>query len=93
MARHSVTRGRPDGRTSLGRRDDLSVHAMKLFAPLAVFGALASTVAQEGLGVINPSEQPTDGLADDMRRALQARYAEPNRRLAQLLGPSFPVWS
>lgn len=46
-----------------------------------------------GLGVINPSEQDTTGIRDDLRRELQARYAEPNRRLASLLGPAFPLWS
>ena len=49
-----------------------------------------------GLGVINPSEQDTTGMNADVRRELQARYAEPNRRLAALLrsrlGPSFPMW-
>ena len=47
----------------------------------------------DGLGVINPSEQDTAGMSDDVRRELQARYAEPNRRLAQMLGPSFQLWS
>ena len=47
----------------------------------------------EGLGVINPSESETDGLADTVRRDLAARYAEPNRRLASLLGPGFPMWT
>jgi len=46
-----------------------------------------------GLGVINPSAREVDGLADDVRRELAARYAEPNRRLAALLGPSFPMWA
>jgi hypothetical protein len=49
------------------------------------------------LGVVNPSEQDTTGMSDDVRRELQARYAGPNRRLAALLtsklGPSFPLWS
>jgi hypothetical protein len=47
----------------------------------------------EGLGVINPSERDTQALADDLRRELAARYAEPNRRLAALLGPSCPAWA
>lgn len=45
-----------------------------------------------GLGVINPSERDTGGLADDVRRDLAARYVEPNRRLAAMLGPSFRMW-
>jgi len=47
----------------------------------------------EGLGVINPSEGDTQSLSDDLRRDLAARYAEPNRRLAALLGPSCPTWA
>jgi hypothetical protein len=47
----------------------------------------------DGLGVINPSDR-TDGgeLSDDVRRDLAVRYAEPNRRLASLLGPPFEMW-
>ena len=50
----------------------------------------------EGLGVINPSI-PEPGGPDERveraRRELIERYAEPNRRLAALLGPSFQMWS
>jgi len=46
----------------------------------------------DGLGVVNPSDRDEAGLADDVRRELAARYAEPNRRLAALLGPSFSLW-
>ncbi len=45
-----------------------------------------------GIGVINPSEGDTAALGDDVRCALAARYEEPNRRLAALLGPAFPTW-
>jgi hypothetical protein len=31
-------------------------------------------------------------MPDEVRRELEARYAEPNRRLALLLGPDFVVW-
>jgi sulfotransferase family protein len=44
------------------------------------------------LGVINPSEGDGSGLPDDVRQELRGRYLEPNRRLATLLGPSFPMW-
>jgi hypothetical protein len=47
----------------------------------------------DGLGVINPSDADTTGLAGDVRRELAARYAEPNQRLAALLGPSFAMWA
>jgi hypothetical protein len=32
-------------------------------------------------------------MPDDVRRELHARYAAPNRKLASMLGPSFPLWS
>lgn len=47
-------------------------------------------------GVVNPSAEGA-GAQDPAShtatiRALRARYAEPNRRLADLLGPDFAVW-
>ncbi len=47
----------------------------------------------DGLGVINPSERDDADLAADVQRDLAARYAEPNRRLAAMLGPSFRMWT
>ena len=47
----------------------------------------------DGLGIVNPSRRDTSGLADDVRRGLEERYQEPNRRLAILLGSTFPMWS
>lgn len=46
----------------------------------------------DGLGVVNPSVK--DGLAFDpaTRQALLERFAEPNRRLAAMLGPDFELW-
>jgi sulfotransferase family protein len=47
----------------------------------------------DGLGVINPSDRTAGSeLPEAVRRDLQARYAEPNQRLARLLGPQFPMW-
>lgn len=46
----------------------------------------------EGLGVINPSARDVQGLTDDVRRELGAWYTEPNRRLGEMLGSSFPMW-
>ena len=46
----------------------------------------------EGLGVINASERSDETLGDAVRLELAARYAEPNRRLATLLGPGFQLW-
>jgi hypothetical protein len=45
-----------------------------------------------GLGVINPSMEDETGFDEGIRRELTARYAEPNRRLAALLGADFELW-
>jgi hypothetical protein len=45
-----------------------------------------------GLGRINESEPAAPPMPAHIRQELRARYAEPNRRLAELLGPEFPVW-
>jgi hypothetical protein len=46
----------------------------------------------QGIGVINPSEKRGEVLDEPTRRDLEARYAEPNRRLAAMLGPEFQLW-
>src|SRR5713226_2100446 len=45
-----------------------------------------------GIGVINPSEKDGATLDEGIHRELRARYAEPNRRLASMLGPGFALW-
>jgi hypothetical protein len=48
----------------------------------------------DALGVINPSDRSNQGeLPETIREALIARYAEPNSRLARLLGPGFEIWT
>ena len=46
----------------------------------------------DGLGVINPSENRGETLNAASRRQLMARYADSNRRLAEMLGPDFTLW-
>jgi hypothetical protein len=46
----------------------------------------------DDLGVINPAERPVDGIPEEARKALLARYIEPNRELARMLGAEFTVW-
>lgn len=46
----------------------------------------------EALGVINPSDA-VGAVDDDVVIDLRERYREPNRELAELLGPDFEVWS
>ena len=57
---------------------------------LGVARRLADTT---GLGVINASERGGNELSPDVRQELGDRYAEPNRRLAGLLGSSFAMWN
>jgi len=47
----------------------------------------------EGLGVVNRSDSSGDDIPADVRRELQARYREPNQRLAAALGPEFARWT
>ncbi len=47
----------------------------------------------DGLGVINRADGELDEtLPEDLRARLHAAYEEPNRQLAALLGPGFPLW-
>jgi hypothetical protein len=45
------------------------------------------------LGPINESEKPDAHMPDEAAARLRERYAEPNRRLAALLGPEFDIWT
>lgn len=48
----------------------------------------------DGLGVINPADREgAQQPAAETFGLLRARYAEPNRRLARLVGPDFDIWS
>ncbi len=44
------------------------------------------------LGVINPSKKDSDGIPNEAYKMLRSRYAEPNIRLASLLGHDFEMW-
>lgn len=46
----------------------------------------------DGLGVVNPSTKDGAAFAAASRAQLLARYAEPNRRLAAMLGSDFELW-
>ena len=75
------------------RYEDIAAEPRALAARLHAFlGVTPRPDDVDGLGVINPSEKPAEPMPDDVRRALALRYVEPNRRLAALLGASFPVW-
>jgi hypothetical protein len=44
------------------------------------------------LGIINPSRKGACTVTEKIREILCSRYAEPNRRLGQLLGSEFEIW-
>ncbi len=46
----------------------------------------------EGLGVVNPSAKDGPPFDAVSRQRLLARYVEPNRRLAAMLGDDFELW-
>ncbi len=77
----------------IARFEDIVERPAELAAGVHRFLGVAVRPADaDGLGVINPSEGDTSQLAEDIRQELSAKYAEANRRLASLLGPSFQMW-
>jgi len=56
-------------------------------------GVTARPDDADGLGVINPSEKDIVGLPADIRDELRERYADPNRRLAAMVGSDFEMWT
>jgi hypothetical protein len=45
-----------------------------------------------GIGIINPSEKRGETMDEATHRDLLSRYAEPNRRLAAMLGQEIELW-
>ena len=58
-----------------------------------VLGVAPRPGDDEGIAVANPSEKVAGGMTQEVRDLLRERYAEPNRRLAAMLGPDFQMWS
>jgi len=75
------------------RYEDLIDDAPGLLARLHAFIGVAQRPQDaEGLGVINNvAAEEVETIPAHVEARLQAAYAEPNRRLAELL-PDFPVW-
>ncbi|HEX7052608.1 MAG TPA: sulfotransferase domain-containing protein [Burkholderiales bacterium] len=75
------------------RYEDIAERPGELAARLHRFlGVAARPGDAEGLGVINAAEGSDAPMPEAARRALRLRYAEPNRRLVELLGPEFGAW-
>jgi hypothetical protein len=75
------------------RFEDIRVRAGELAERLHRFlGVSPRSEDVDGLGVVNPSEKDGMALDEALRRDLLARYADPNRRLAAVLGPDFELW-
>ena len=83
----------PRDRILILRYEDIVASGERLAERLHRFlGLTPRPQDARGLGVINPSEKTGVSLQGELRRELRARYHEPNRRLAALLGPEFEVW-
>ena len=75
------------------RFEDILSQPTELIGRLQRFIGVAER-PQDGVdvGVINPSEKTGPAMTDATREELRQRYAEPNERLASLLGPGFQRW-
>ncbi len=75
------------------RFEDIRSRPGELAARLHAFLGIAPRARDvKGLGVVNPSESDRELPQPAVMQALRERYAEPNRRLAALLGPEFGTW-
>ena len=75
------------------RYEDIIEKPESLTAHLHLFLGLSPRPQDtKGLGVINPSMKDSPEMPRKIREMLRARYAESNRRLAELLGPEFEIW-
>lgn len=77
------------------RCEDLALQPRQLAERLHRFlGVPPRPNDADGLGVINPADREgAQQPAAQTLGLLRARYAEPNRRLARLVGPDFDIWS
>jgi len=76
------------------RYDEIITHPLVLAERLHRFlGVALRPRDAEKLGVINSSEKDGAVMPEEIRQELLQRYALPNRRLAQLLGNDFEVWT
>jgi hypothetical protein len=72
------------------RFEDIDAAPRPLAARLHRFLGVEARPDDASLGVVNASSKPADECVPDaVWRELRARYAEPNRRLAVVLGPEF----
>lgn len=76
------------------RCEDIALQPRRLAERLHRFvGVPARPHDADSLGMINAAEGEGEAQpAPETLQALRARYAEPNRRLARLLGPDFEIW-
>jgi hypothetical protein len=75
------------------RFEDIGRPAAHLAERLHQFLGVSPRPGDAGqVGAVNKSEKGGVTFDEETRRALRARYVEPNRRLAMLLGPDFEPW-
>jgi hypothetical protein len=76
------------------RFEDLTARPTAVAERLHRFLGIQSRPEDAGaIGVINASEKNGAAVDESIRNELRARYAEPNRRLASLLGSEFEIWT
>jgi sulfotransferase family protein len=84
----------PRGQILIARFEDIVEAPRRLAETLQRFlGIDVRPHDADDLGVINPAERLDEGMPESARRLLADRYAEPNRELARMLGPAFPLWT
>ena len=73
--------------------EDIKLRPASLAQEVHRFLGVAERPADaDGLGTINPSETMVRCSDSGSREQLLARYAEPNRRLAAMLGNDLQLW-
>ena len=83
----------PRDRLLILRFEDIIATPRALAARLQRFLGIAERPDDAvDLGVINPSEKESSAPPEAVTRALAARYEEPNRKLASVLGSDFVLW-
>lgn len=83
----------PRERILVLRFEDIEARPQPLAETLARFlGVEPRPRDAADMGVVNASEKVDSAMPDEARRLLTRAYAEPNRRLARLLGNAFPIW-
>jgi hypothetical protein len=76
------------------RYDEIITNPCALAERLHRFlGVVTRPQDAEKLGEINSSEKSIAAMPEEVRNELSRRYSQANRRLAELLGTDFEIWT